>query len=160
MSWDLFWELNQPLWETVLRGSFIFWFLFLIFRLILRRDTGSVSISDVLLVVIISEAIQQPMAGDVKSLLEGCVLVSTLVFWNVLLDWLSFRFPRMQRILQPPPLPLVRNGHILYRALRREFITREELMSKLREQGVDDVAQVKSAFMEPNGMVTVIRKEG
>ena len=158
MDWDGIWGLNQSILETVLRGTFIFWFLYIVFRLILRRNPGSVSISDVLFVVIISEAIQNPMAGQISSLLEAVILVGTLVFWNTLLDWLCYRYPTAERILQPPPLPLIRQGRILYRNLRREFISIEELNSKLREGGVENIADVKVAYMEPNGSVTVVKK--
>ncbi|TJZ73599.1 DUF421 domain-containing protein [Chitiniphilus eburneus] len=159
MDWDIVLEINQPIWETLLRGTAIFWMLFLIFRLILRRDSGSVNISDVLLIVIISEAIQQPMAGDIKSLLEGLLLVGTLVFWNMLVDWICFRYPRIQKYLEPPPLLLIRDGTILREGLRREMITMADLLSKLREQGVDDPSKVKRAYMEPNGNVSVIPME-
>ncbi|GAA5785074.1 DUF421 domain-containing protein [Chitiniphilus shinanonensis] len=159
MDWDILWGLHQPIGETLLRGSFIYWMLFLIFRLILRRDSGSVNISDVLLVVILSEAIQQPMAGEIESLLEGLLLVGTLVFWNVLLDWFCYRFPALQRYLEPPPLLLIRDGRVIREGLRREMITLADLHSKLREQGIDDIAKVKRAYMEPNGNVSVIPKE-
>jgi uncharacterized membrane protein YcaP (DUF421 family) len=69
------------------------------------------------------------------------------------------RFPSFQRFLNPPPLLLVKNGHIIERHLKRELITEQELMSQLRQQGVESLKDVKRAFMEADGGISVIRQE-
>lgn len=143
--------------ELILRGSLMYWFLFLIFRFVIRRDLGSVGIGDVLVLVIIADASQNAMAGEYKSLADGLVLVSTLVVWNLLLDWLSFRSASFRRFAQPSALCMVRNGRLLRRAMREEMLSETELMSQLRENGVDDLSQVKAAYMEPNGNLSVIK---
>jgi len=76
--------------------------LVLAFRFILRRDVGSMGIPDVLFIVIIADAAQNAMSGEYKSIADGTVLVATLVFWNVALDWLAFRSRAMRRL--PPPM--------------------------------------------------------
>jgi uncharacterized membrane protein YcaP (DUF421 family) len=76
----------------------------------------------------------------------------------MLIDWLTFRFPRLQRMLEPPPLLLVDRGRILWRHLRHEFISEEELKSKLREHGVTDPREVDKAYIEPDGQFTVLKK--
>jgi uncharacterized membrane protein YcaP (DUF421 family) len=78
--------------------------------------------------------------------------------WNVLLDWLAFRFPRMQRLLEPAPLLVVDRGRILWRHMRIELISREELEAKLRENGVDDVSEVEKAYVEPDGHLSVLKR--
>lgn len=142
--------------ELVVRGSIMYWFIFVLFRVVLRRNVGAVGIADVLLLVLIADAAQNAMAGEYRTVTDGIVLVSTIVGWNVLIDWLAFRFPALGRRLEPPPLPLVEGGRILHRNLRREFISHEELMGKLREKGVEDVAKVKRAVMESSGEISVI----
>lgn len=142
--------------ELILRGSAIYWFLVVGFRVILRRDVGALGIADVLLVVLIADAAQNGMAGDYKSVPDAIVLVSTLMGWNVALDYLAFRFDWVRRWIEPPPLLLVSNGRILFRNLRREFLTVDELMAKLREHGVDKVEAVRAARMESDGTVTVL----
>lgn len=100
------------------------------------------------------------MSGDYKSITDGFILVGTLIAWNVFADWLTYRFPSMERLLQPPPLLLVRDGRILHRNLRIEFVTETELKSKLRERGVADLSVVKEAYMETDGAISVIRSDG
>ena len=145
--------------ELVLRGSIMFWFLLLIFRLILRRDIGSASITDFLFVVILGDAAQNAMIGEGSSVSDGMVLVSTLVVWNYGLDVLSYRFPWINRILSARKLCLVRDGKLLRRNLRREFITVEELHEKIREAGFERLDQVKLMYMESDGEISVIKRE-
>lgn len=145
-----------PPWELVVRGSAIYWFLFLVFRFVMRRDVGSMGIADVLLLVIIADASQNAMAGEYKTVTEGFILVGTIVGWNYLLDWSSYRFPWIQRIAQAPPLLLISKGRVLKHNLRKEMVTMEDLMSRLRDKGVESVSTVKSAYMESDGAVTVI----
>ncbi|WP_410967511.1 YetF domain-containing protein, partial [Salmonella sp. SAL4456] len=66
----------------------------------------------------------------------------------------------MERLLHPPPVPLVRDGRLLRRTLRRELITEEELLSHVREQGLTDFTQVRAAYMEGDGQISVIPREG
>jgi uncharacterized membrane protein YcaP (DUF421 family) len=151
-------RIHVPVVELLLRGTLVYWLLFLIFRFVLRRDVGGVGIADILLLVIVADAAQNAMAGGYDTVSEGAILVLTIVAWNWLLDFLSFRFPFMRRLIVPARLSLVLNGRIQARNLRREFITREELEAKLREQGVSDLAQVRAAYLEGDGHVSVIRQ--
>jgi len=88
--------------EIVMRGTAIYWFLFLIFRFVLRRDIGSVTIADVLLLVLIADAAQNAMAGEYKTVSEGMLLISTIVAWNYVLDWGSYRYPAFRRLVSRP----------------------------------------------------------
>nr|WP_238344204.1 YetF domain-containing protein [Ramlibacter lithotrophicus] len=146
--------------ELVVRGTVMYWFLFLLFRFVLRRDVGSIGIADVLLLVLIADAAQNAMAGSYESITEGCLLVATIAGWNWLVDFATWRFASLRRVLEPQPLPLVRDGRLLRRNMRREFITVEELMSQLREHGLDSLEQVKAATMENDGQISVIRRDG
>ncbi|HKW83228.1 MAG TPA: DUF421 domain-containing protein, partial [Burkholderiaceae bacterium] len=83
---DLFAFHVSPI-ELVVRGTLIYWFLFLLFRFVLRRDAGAVGIADILLVVLVADASQNAMAGGYETVAEGCVLIGTLIGWNYLLDW-------------------------------------------------------------------------
>jgi len=79
-------------WELILRGSLIYWFLFFLFRFILRRDAGSVGLADILVIVLIADAAQNGMAGEYKSVSEAFVLIGTIAGWNFWIDWMSFRY--------------------------------------------------------------------
>ncbi|HJV83694.1 DUF421 domain-containing protein [Noviherbaspirillum sp.] len=159
IDWGELFGLSVPLSEILIRGSAMYWFLFLIFRFVVRREVGAVGIADMLVLVIVADAAQNAMAGEYTSISDGMVLVATLIGWNVFLDWLGYYVPAFRKLAEPGPLHLIQNGVILKRNLRREFITEDELWSKLREQGVDSLPQVKSAFMENDGQISVIKRE-
>jgi len=152
-------EFRMPVWEIVLRGSAIYWFLLLIFRFVMRREPGAVGVADLLVLVLIADAAQNAMAGGYTTLAEGMTLVATIVGWNIGVDWCAFHFPVVARLLEPPRVVLVTNGRILRRNLAREFMTVDELQSKLRQHGIDDVNDVKSASLESDGQIAVIRKK-
>lgn len=159
VDWQALFVPSVSIAETVLRGSAVYWFLFLIFRFVVRRDVGSVGIADVLVLVIIADASQNAMAGEYTSITDGLILVSTIIFWNYLVDWLTFRFPKIARLAQSSTLWLVRDGRILHRNLRQEFLTVDELMSKLHEHGVEHLTEVKNAFLESDGQISVIKRK-
>jgi uncharacterized membrane protein YcaP (DUF421 family) len=150
---------DVPPLELVLRGSAMYWLLFLLFRFVLRRDTGSIAIADILLLVLIADASQNAMAGGYTTLAEGAVLVATLVGWNWLMDWAGYRFNAVRRFVEPPPVVLVRHGRLVGRNLRSEMVTIPELMASLRAHGIDKLAEVKIARMEPDGGISVIREK-
>lgn len=143
--------------QLFVRGTLMFWFLFLIFRLILRRDVGSASITDFLFVVILGDAAQNAMIGQATSVSDGMVLIITLVFWNYLIDALSYQFPFIEKLVSAKKLCLVRYGKILRRNMRREFITINELNEKLREAGLENLEQVKFIYMESDGEMSIIK---
>src|ERR1043166_6143219 len=98
------------------------------------------------------------MAGEYKSLSDGIVLVSTIIFWNFAFDWLSFKSERFRRLIEPPPLPLIKDGNLLRRNMRSELISEAELIGQLREHGIDDVAKVQEAYIESDGPISVIER--
>lgn len=144
----------------VLRGTLLYWFLFLVFRFVLRRDIGALGIADVLLLVLVADASQNAMAGSYTSVPEGVLLVATLIGWNLLLDWAGFRWEWARRLAEPAPLLLVRNGRLIARNLRREFITPDEVLGHLREHGVDDIRGVRAAYLESDGQFSVLLRNG
>ncbi|MEO8805020.1 MAG: YetF domain-containing protein [Burkholderiaceae bacterium] len=142
--------------ELIVRGSAMYWFLFLVFRFIMRRDVGAVGIADVLLLVLIADAAQNAMAGGYTSITEGFVLVSTLLGWNYALDRLAYYSPAVRKFTEPKPLLLVEGGRVLARNLRREFITRDDLDAQLRQNGVSSLEDVKAAYLESDGKFSVV----
>lgn len=145
--------------EIILRGSMMYLAIFVLLRLVLKRQTGTLGTTDLLLITLLADASQNAMAGEYKSVPDGIVLVGTIIFWNYAFDWLSFRSPWFERLIEPAPLPLVRHGRLLRRNMRRELITEAELLGQLREQGVDDVSTVKDARIESDGQISVIKFE-
>ena len=158
MDWSEIFGLSVSPAELIIRGTVMYLFLFLLFRVVIRRRVGSVGMADILVLVIIADAAQNGMSGEYRSVTEGAILVGTIIAWNVILDWLTYKSARLQKILEPPPLLLVDNGRVLKRNLRVEFVSEDELRSKLREHGVTDYAQVAKAYMEPDGEVSFIKR--
>lgn len=157
VDWNALFGFSIPPAELIVRGSAMYWFLFLTFRFVIRRDVGSVGIADMLILVIVADASQNALAGEYTSVSDGMALVATLIFWNVLLDWASVRFAGFRRIAEPRPLELVENGRLMRRNMRREFISEDEIWSKLRQAGIESLNEVKRMYMESDGQISVIR---
>jgi uncharacterized membrane protein YcaP (DUF421 family) len=141
--------------EVILRGTLVYLFLFIILR-VLRREAGAVSLADLLVVVLIADAAQNAMASEYRSITEGAVLIGTIASWDYFLDWISYRFPWFYRLVTPAPLPLIKDGKIMRKHLRQELITEEELLSQLRQQGVQNLGDVRRCYLEGDGHFSVI----
>ena len=144
--------------ELIIRGTAMYLLLFLLFRVVVRRRVGAIGMADILILVIIADAAQNAMSGEYKSVTEGAILVGTIIFWDQAIDWLNFRVPTLRPWLEPPPMLLIQNGRVLHRNLRHEYVTEDELKSKLREKGVKDYSEVAEAHMESDGNVSVIKR--
>ncbi|HZW22004.1 DUF421 domain-containing protein [Noviherbaspirillum sp.] len=160
VDWEEMFSLSLPLAEIIIRGSAMYWFLFVVFRFVIRRDIGAVGIADVLVLVIVADAAQNAMSGEYTSITDGMVLVATLISWNVFLDWLSFRFPIFRRFAEPQPIRLIWKGRMLRRNMKRELITDDELWSKLRQSGIESLDEVKEAHIEADGQISIVKYKG
>jgi len=159
VDWEELFLPSTPILEIILRGSITYLALFTMLRFILKRQSGAISLGDLLVVVLIADASQNAMAGSYRSIPDGILLVATIIFWNYALDWLGYHFKSLQPFVFPPQLQLVKDGELLWRNMRRELITEGELMSHLRKQGIDDVSEVKEAFMEGDGRISIVTYE-
>jgi uncharacterized membrane protein YcaP (DUF421 family) len=157
VDWSQLFALSVPPLELVVRGSAMYLFLFVLFRLVVRRRVGSIGMADILILVIVADAAQNGMSGEYTSVTDAFILVGTLIGWNLLIDWLNFHVPALRKVLEPPPLLLIDRGRLQRRNLRHEHLSEEELETKLREHGIRDPAEVDKAYMEPDGQVTVLK---
>jgi uncharacterized membrane protein YcaP (DUF421 family) len=117
---------------------------------------GGVGMNDMLLIVLVASAATNSLAGEHKSITNGMVLVGTVILWSYLFNWLSYNFPSLQRLFQPSPKVIVRDGEMLEDIMQKELITEEELKGKLRRQGTSDISKVRKAYIESNGQISVI----
>ncbi len=159
IDWKSIFLPNVPLLEIIVRASVMYISLFVLLRVILKRQTGSLGMSDLLLITLLADASQNAMAGQYTSIIDGIILVTTIIFWNYAFDWLSYRSEWFSRLIEPAPLLLIKDGKMLRRNMRKELITEEELISQLRLQGLDDPAKVKEAYMESDGQFSVVQYE-
>ena len=160
IAWDQLFGFSVPPLELIVRGSVMFLFLWVLFRVVIKRRVGAIGMADLLVLVIIADAAQNGMAGTYTSVSDAGVVVSTIVLWNHLFDWLAFRFDWMQRLLEPAPLLVVDGGRILWRHMRMELLSRQELDAMLREHDVRDIADVEKAYVEPDGHISVVKRRG
>lgn len=159
VDWNRLFIPDTPVLEIFVRGTIVYLTIFALLRFVLARQAGTVGITDLLVVVLVADAAQNAMAGDYQSIPDGIILVATIIGWAYALDWLGFHFPTFQRWIFPPPLPLIEDGKLMHRNLRKELISREELMTQLRLQGVEDISEVRRAFMEGDGRISVVTYE-
>jgi uncharacterized membrane protein YcaP (DUF421 family) len=160
VDWHKMFVPSVSLLELVLRGSIMYLVILAAMR-VFRRQAGSLSTADLLVVVLVADAAQNGMASEYYSVTEGLVLIATIYAWNYVLDVAAYRWPRVHRVINPPPLPLVRDGRVQRRNLRQELLTLEDLMEQLREQGVEQLSEVRHCCLEGDGHLSVIRrKEG
>lgn len=145
--------------DLFLRGTVMYLAIFVLLRLVLRRQVGDIGTSDVLVIVLLAEVSGNAMAANAASLPEGVVLVGTVLLWSYLIEWVQFRFPAFERLIREPKLKLIDNGRLLRRNMRTELVTVEELMAQLREEGIEDRAEVKAAYLEADGQISIIRHD-
>jgi uncharacterized membrane protein YcaP (DUF421 family) len=145
--------------ELMLRGTLIYWFLFLIFRFVLRRDTGSAGISDILFVVLLGDAAQNGMIGQAMSVGDAMTLIGTLVVWNYLINYLGYHIRFFEWLTDPPPICLIRNGRKRRAALRSQHLSDVEILAKLRDGGLERLSDVKAMYLESDGSFSIIKRK-
>ena len=150
---------SMGLLEIVLRGSLMYLALFAILRFIARRQAGRFGPADLLVIVLIADAAQNGL-GDYSSVSEGVVLVLTIVAWEYAIDWAAWRFPKLRPILTAPSVKLVEDGAVVGDAMRREMLTDDELMSQLRQNGIERLDEVRVARLEGDGRLSVLKRTG
>ena len=146
---------TESLLELVIRGTCIYLVLFVAMRFMPRRTMGGVGPSDILIIVLISEAVSQGLSGKYESLTEGLVIAFTLMFWALVVDALDYHFPKLH-ISDGKEIPLVRDGRMVHRNLARQKITEDEVMAQLRQHGLSSTRNVAAAYLEGDGRVSVL----
>ena len=161
--WSIDWQSilvpRHSLLDLFLRGTIMYLVIFVLLRLVLRRQVGDIGTSDVLVIVLLAEVSGNAMAANAESVSEGAILVGTILLWSYLIEWVQFRFPAVERLIREPKLKLIDNGRLLRGNMRREFVTQEELLAQLREDGIEDRAEVKAAYLEADGHISIIRHD-
>jgi uncharacterized membrane protein YcaP (DUF421 family) len=150
---------TQSVLELVVRASAMYLIIFALLRLVLRRHTGGLGTSDLLVVVLVAEIAGNGINADSFSVVGGAISVGTVLLWTYGIEWLQYHVPCLERIVREPKLKLIADGKLLRRNMRAELITFEELMTQLREQGLEDCSQVKAAYVEADGTISILPHE-
>ncbi len=145
--------------EIVIRATCMFAVLFLLLRLLGKRELGQMTPFELVTLVVLGDLIQQGVTQTDFSLTGATLAIATFAFWGVALSWVSYLFPRAERALEGEALVLVRNGELIEKNMRRDRITRREVESEMRLAGILSMQDVAWALIEPNGKMSFIRKD-
>jgi uncharacterized membrane protein YcaP (DUF421 family) len=152
------WKMAQPWWEFVLRALVVYGFLLITLRLTGKRQVGQLAPFDLVLLLVLSNAVQNSMNAGDNTVAAGFILVLTLLAVNGFMGWLTWRSKRAEILVEGRPQILVHNGLPDEAILATERITRHELMAAVRQAGLSDLADVRVAILETNGRINVIAK--
>ena len=152
-------ELAMPWWEFVLRASIVYFILLVMIRASGKRTMGQLTPFDMLLVVLLGNAVQNALLGKDTSVGGGLLLAATLIVLNWIVGLVSARSPRVEAIIEGSPVLLARDGKIYRDVLRRELISRADFDKALREAGCTEVDEIRSAVLETNGHITIDTKK-
>src|SRR4051794_32899678 len=142
--------------DIALRAAFAFGFLFLLTRVVGRRELTSLEPFDLVLLVVVGDLVQQGITQSDYSLTGLVVAVSTMAVLTVLASWLSFRFPRLRPVLDGEPIVIMRDGQPIDRNLKRERVTLGEVEAEARLQQIDSLQKVKWAVLETSGKISFL----
>jgi uncharacterized membrane protein YcaP (DUF421 family) len=145
--------------DSIVRAATVYLFLLLLFRLSGKRTLAEVTTFDLILTLIISEAIQQALIGTDNSLTNGLIIVVTLVGLDMLISAVKQRFPRLDRFLEGLPVTILDNGRVHRESMNRERVDEQDILQAARElQGLDNIEDLRKAVIEKTGRITVMPK--
>jgi uncharacterized membrane protein YcaP (DUF421 family) len=145
--------------DIVLRAVFVFGFLYVLLRVMGRRELSSLEPFDLILLVILGDAVQQGLTQDDYSLTGAVLAVGTIALLQVLTSYVNFKFPRLRIVLDGEPLVIVQDGKLLKRNLDRERLTEDDVAEAARQQSITSLDEVEWAIMETSGKFSFIKKE-
>jgi uncharacterized membrane protein YcaP (DUF421 family) len=151
-------NLGLPWWEFVLRGAIVYVFLLVILRVTGKRNTGQLAPFDLVLLLVLSNAVQNSMNGGDNSLVGGLISAATLIALHYVVAVITFKSKTLEVLIEGAPRTLIHNGVVNEAMMRRELMTRHELAAALRAAGCTDIAHVRLATLENNGQLTISLK--
>jgi uncharacterized membrane protein YcaP (DUF421 family) len=144
--------------DLVLRAVVVFAFVLLLTRVIGKRELGSLQPIDLILLIVLGDALQQGLTQDDYSLTGALLVVSTIAVLQVFVSWVAYRFPRSRPVLEGEPIIILQDGRLIERNLRRERLTENDVAEEARKQQIAHLADVRFAVLETSGTITFIQK--
>lgn len=152
-------ELSMPWWAFVLRACVVYFVLLAMIRLSGKRTMGQFTAFDMLLVVLLGNAVQNALLGSDNSVAGGLLLAATLIGLNGLVGLMSARSDRIEALVEGSPVLLAHDGKVYKDVLRRELVSGQDFEKAMREAGIEDVGDIRLAVLETNGHITVVRRD-
>jgi uncharacterized membrane protein YcaP (DUF421 family) len=144
--------------DLVLRAIAVFVFLYVLTRVIGKRELGKLQPFDLMLLIVLGDAVQQGMTQDDYSLTGALLIVGTFAVLQVALSWLGYRFPRARPILEGEPIIVLQDGKTVERNLKRERLTIDDITEGARKQGIAHLDDVDYAILETDGTLSFLEK--
>jgi uncharacterized membrane protein YcaP (DUF421 family) len=145
--------------DIVVRAIVLFGFMFLLTRIIGRRELSSLEPFDLILLIVLGDSIQQGLTQDDYSITGAVIAVGTIAVLQIVISYTSFKFPRARRVLDGDPIVLIQDGEVIERNVKRERLTLEELAEQARGQQIASLQDVQWAVFEPSGSISFIPKQ-
>ena len=145
--------------DLTIRAVALFFFVYLLTRIIGRRELSSLEPFDLILLIVIGDAIQQGLTQDDYSVTGALIVIGTFAILQILVSYLSFRFPRLRPALDGEPIIVVQDGRAIEKNMKRERITVEEVMVAARQEQVASLDRIAWAVLETSGKISVIPKQ-
>ena len=152
-------SLSVPWWELAVRGVVIYFFLLVLLRLSGNRQVGQLTTFDLVLLLVLSNAVQNSMTGGDNSVIGGLICALTLVGANWLIGYTTYKSKRLEVLVEGRPQVLIHDGHLYRDVMKREKLTQHELDAALRAAGCATIMEVHFAVIENNGQISVRRKD-
>jgi uncharacterized membrane protein YcaP (DUF421 family) len=145
--------------DIVLRAIAVFAFLLILTRVIGKRELSSLQPLDLILLIILGDAVQQGLTQDDYSLTGAFLAIGTIAVLQVFTSWVSWKFPRARPVLDGEPIIILQDGELIERNLKRERLTPEEVAEEARQQSIASLSEVKFAILETNGRISFIKND-
>jgi uncharacterized membrane protein YcaP (DUF421 family) len=151
-------NMSIPWWEFLIRGVVVYAFLIVLLRLTGKRQVGQLAPFDLVLLLVLSNAVQNSMNAGDNSLVGGLISAATLVLANWLMGFATYRNKRLEALIEGRPLVLIHHGQLYEKSMARAQLTHHELVAAIRQAGVSCPEDVHSAILENNGAISVVPK--
>lgn len=152
-------QLSAPWWHFVLRACAIYVLVMVLVRVSGKRAVGQFTPFDLVLLILIGNAVQNGINGGDNSLTGAAIMATTLIALNYLVAWQTSRNRSVERWVEGEPVVLARDGKVFRQVLRRELVSHDDFAEALRMNNIDDVGDVRLALLETNGRISVIPRE-
>lgn len=153
------WQLEENIFHLMLRAAVVYFTLLVGIRLCGKRDVGNMTPFDLVLLLLIANAVQNAMIGQDDSLTGGLIAGGSLLLIHFTVSRLSWRFKKVRKLVDGEPTPLIYKGKILRKNMRQEKVTDEELQQALREHGANNLEHVNLAMLEIDGSISIVQSE-
>jgi uncharacterized membrane protein YcaP (DUF421 family) len=153
------WNFQVPWWELILRSTVVYFFLLVIIRVTGKRQVGQLAPFDLILLLVLANAVQNSMNGGDESLIGGLVAATALITLNFALGIATHRSKAIEALVEGRPQVLIHNGRLYQKLLDEARLTHHELNAALRQAGCAAVADVQYAVLENNGSITVVPRK-